>query len=125
MRITIDNHKGLTQQCKSPRCWGFRFEKKEDGSITCTACQAPYELKAGEVEAPYPRVRRELWDRYGDLKRYSFFRGGDGTGTVLRQEDKTGNWVEATEVSTLIEEAQSEINSLKERLARLEPKVVK
>ncbi len=124
MKVTVDNANGVTQQCKSRHCWGFRFERSENGTLTCTNCQSPYQMQPGEVEAPYPRVKRELWDRFGELKRYSFFRGGDGTGTVLRQEDKSGNWIESSAASALIEEAQSEINSLKERLARLEPKVV-
>lgn len=124
MKITIDNENGVTQQCKKPQCWGFRFEKNEKGEIHCMSCETSYTLKEGEVEAPYPRVGREFWDRFNEIQRYSFFRGGDGTGTVLRQPMKSGNWIEADVAASLIEEAQAEINSLKARLARLEPKLV-
>lgn len=124
MKITITNDAGVTQQCKGHHCWGFRFEKNEQGEVTCVSCKSPYSFQEGEVEAPYPRVGMELWDRFNEIQRYSFFRGGDGTGTVLRQPDKSGNWIESSAASELIEEVQSEINSLKTRLERLEPKAV-
>lgn len=67
----------------------------------------------------------DLWDKVNKLPRFNFWRGGDDEkGTVIRVPDKYGSWVEHHEVQKLADEYQDEINSLRDRLARLEPKGV-
>ncbi|WP_443701019.1 hypothetical protein [Pseudomonas sp.] len=39
--------------------------------------------------------------------------------------EKHGNWVNFNDLTTLVDQYQDEINSLRERIARLEPKSVK
>lgn len=68
----------------------------------------------------------DLWDKVHNLPRFNFWRGGDDEkGCVIRVPEKHGNWVSFNDLTTLADEYQDEINSLRERLARLEPKVVK
>lgn len=67
----------------------------------------------------------DLWDKANQLPRFNFWRGGDDEkGSVIRVPEKHGNWVEHHEVQKLADEYQDEINSLRERLERLEPKSV-
>ncbi|RQO62280.1 hypothetical protein [Pseudomonas sp. KBW05] len=68
----------------------------------------------------------DLWDKVQALPRFNFWRGGeDATGSVIRVPDKHGNWVNFNDLTTLADQYQDEINSLRERLSRLEPKSVK
>lgn len=68
----------------------------------------------------------DLWDKANKLPRFSFWRGGDDEkGAVIRVPDPSGGWVEHYEVQKLADQYQDEINELRERLARLEPKAVK
>ena len=124
MKFTINNAAGVTQSCKGHNCFHWKFIKDADGKVICGYCSTPYALQEGDVEAPFPRPGKEFVDRLNDLQRYSFFRGADGTGTVQRAPMRSGNWNDHDEVGRLMEEAQEEINSLKARLARLEPKAV-
>ena len=67
----------------------------------------------------------DLWDRAHQLPRFNFWRGGeDEKGSVIRVPDKHGNWVNFDDLAKLADEYQDEINSLRDRLARLEPKAV-
>ncbi|MEK2607756.1 hypothetical protein WLF18_01360 [Pseudomonas shirazensis] len=67
----------------------------------------------------------DLWDRAHQLPRFNFWRGGeDEKGSVIRVPDKHGNWVSFDDLAKLADEYQDEINSLRDRLARLEPKAV-
>ena len=60
------------------------------------------------------------------LPRFNFWRGGeDEKGSVIRVPEKHGNWVNFNDLTTLVDQYQDEINSLRERIARLEPKSVK
>ncbi|WP_454869461.1 hypothetical protein [Pseudomonas gorinensis] len=59
--------------------------------------------------------------RAHDLPRFNFWRGGeDEKGSVIRVPDKHGHWVNFNDLTTL--DQYDEINSLRERLARIEPK---
>jgi len=60
----------------------------------------------------------EFWDRLCRLQRYSFFLG-DGP-SVRRVEDGTGNWIEIYGAQSVMDDAQSEINELREQNAKLE-----
>lgn len=67
----------------------------------------------------------DLWDKAHKLPRFNFWRGGeDEKGSVIRVPDALGNWVDFDDLAKLAAEYQDEINSLRERLARLEPKSV-
>ncbi|MBA6090050.1 hypothetical protein ACBQ21_08995 [Pseudomonas putida] len=67
----------------------------------------------------------DLWDKANQLPRFNFWRGGDDEkGTVIRVPDRHGNWVSFDDLAKLADEYQDEINSLRDRLARLEPKAV-
>lgn len=67
----------------------------------------------------------DLWDKVHELPRFNFWRGGkDEKGSVIRVPDKHGHWVNFNDLTTLADQYQDEINSLRERLARLEPKVL-
>ncbi|KIC80085.1 hypothetical protein HB13667_07860 [Pseudomonas putida] len=67
----------------------------------------------------------DLWDKAHQLPRFNFWRGGeDEKGSVIRVPDKHGNWVHFDDLAKLADEYQDEINSLRDRLARLEPKAV-
>lgn len=67
----------------------------------------------------------DLWDKAHQLPRFNFWRGGeDEKGSVIRVPDKHGNWVNFDDLAKLADEYQDEINSLRDRLARLEPKAV-
>lgn len=67
----------------------------------------------------------DLWDKANQLPRFNFWRGGDDEkGTVIRVPDRYGNWVSFDDLAKLADEYQDEINSLRDRLARLEPKAV-
>ncbi|WP_024642592.1 hypothetical protein [Pseudomonas syringae] len=67
----------------------------------------------------------DLWDKAHKLPRFNFWRGGeDEKGTVIRVPDKHGNWVSFDDVAKLADEYQDEINDLRSRLSRLEPKLV-
>lgn len=68
----------------------------------------------------------DLCDKVHALPRFNFWRGGeDEKGSVIRVPEKHGNWVNFNDLTTLADQYQDEINSLRERLARLEPKSVK
>ena len=63
------------------------------------------------------------WDKVHELPRFNFWRGGeDEKGCVIRVPEKHGNWVNFNDLASLADPYQDEINSLRERLARLEPK---
>lgn len=67
----------------------------------------------------------DLWDKAHKLSRFNFWRGGeDEKGSVIRVPDRHGNWVNFDDVAKLADEYQDEINLLRGRLARLEPKAV-
>lgn len=67
----------------------------------------------------------DLWDKAHQLPRFNFWRGGeDEKGSVIRVPNKHGNWVNFDDLVKLADEYQDEINSLRDRLARLEPKAV-
>ncbi|MBF8720448.1 hypothetical protein [Pseudomonas guariconensis] len=67
----------------------------------------------------------DLWDKAHQLPRFNFWRGGeDEKGSVIRVPDKHGNWVNFDDLAKLADEYQDEINSLRDRLARIEPKAV-
>jgi len=67
----------------------------------------------------------DLWDKAHQLPRFNFWRGGeDEKGSVIRVPDKHGNWVHFDDLAKLADEYQDEINSLRDRLVRLEPKAV-
>lgn len=63
----------------------------------------------------------EFWDRLCRLQRYSFFLG-DGP-SVRKVEDGTGNWIEVYGAQSVMDDAQSEINELREQNAKLEAEV--
>ncbi|WP_053076066.1 hypothetical protein [Pseudomonas weihenstephanensis] len=68
----------------------------------------------------------DLWDKAHELPRFNFWRGGeDEKGSVIRVPEKHGNWINFNDLTTLADQYQDEINSLRERLARLELKSVK
>ena len=68
----------------------------------------------------------DLWDKVHELPRFNFWRGGeDEKGSVIRVPEKHGNWINFNDLTTLADQYQYEINSLRERLARLELKSVK
>ena len=59
----------------------------------------------------------DLWDKANKLPRFNFWRGGDDEkGSVIRVQEKHGNWVEHHEVQKLADEYQDEINSLRDQL---------
>ncbi|GGX11382.1 hypothetical protein GCM10007242_16880 [Pigmentiphaga litoralis] len=60
----------------------------------------------------------EWWDRLCKLPKFSFIIKADG---VRRVEDSTGNWIEYASAQAVIDDAQAEINTLRERLDRLAP----
>lgn len=60
----------------------------------------------------------EFWDRLCRLQHYSFFLG-DGP-SVRRVEDGTGNWIEVYGAQSVMDDAQSEVNELREQNAALE-----
>lgn len=67
----------------------------------------------------------DLWDKVHKLPRFNFWRGGeDEKGSVVRVPEKHGNWVNFDDLTDLADEYQDEINLLRDRLARLEPKSV-
>jgi hypothetical protein len=61
----------------------------------------------------------EWWDKLNAVQRYSFFIGADGG--VRRVENISGNWIDVSEAQAVVDDAQDEINQLRERLARLVP----
>ena len=68
----------------------------------------------------------DLWDKVHELPRFNFWRGGeDEKGCVIRVPEKHGNWVNFNDLVSLADQYQDEINSLRERLARLELKSIK
>ena len=68
----------------------------------------------------------DLWDKVHQLPRFNFWRGGeDDKGCVIRVPEKHGNWVNFNDLTTLADQYQDEINSLREQLVRLELKSVK
>lgn len=62
----------------------------------------------------------EFWDRLCRLQRYSFFLGAGPS--VRRVEDGTGNWIEVYGAQSVMDDAQSEINELREQNAKLAAK---
>lgn len=60
----------------------------------------------------------EFWDRLCRLQRYSFFLGSGPS--VRKVEDGTGNWIEVYGAQSVMDDAQSEINVLREEKGRLE-----
>jgi len=125
MKITVNNAAGMTRQCKGRHCWHYVFNKDDNGVITCVRCKTPYVFSDDEVEAPFPRPRREFMDRLHQVQTYSFWRGGDDEkGSVVRVEETHGKWLDKDDVRALMDEAQEEINSLRDRLARLAPQGV-
>lgn len=123
MKLVIRNEQGNVVPCKGGNCFAFVFDKNAEGSIRCTRCSLVHVLVWGETEGVFPRPGREFTDRLHQLPSFSFLKDNDGT--VRRVEMSTGNWKDGHEVSTLMAEAQEEINSLKARLARLEPRAVR
>lgn len=122
MKITVNNAAGMSRQCKGRHCWHYIFNKDDNGVVTCNQCKTPYVFSEGEVEAPWPRPKREFTDRFNQLQNYSFWRGGDDEkGSVICVKEKHGNWISKDDAKALMDEAQEEINSLRERLARLAP----
>lgn len=69
------------------------------------------------VEQPMPVIRpgREYWDHFCALERFSFLK--NASEAVVRVPMKGGNWVSFYEVESLIDEMQTEINMLREKLA--------
>lgn len=64
----------------------------------------------------------DLWDKLHALPRFNFWRGDeDEKGSVIRVPDRHGNWLHIHALEELIDQAQDELNSLRDRLARLAP----
>ena len=63
----------------------------------------------------------EFWDRLCRLQRYSFFLGAGPS--VRKVEDGTGSWIEFYGAQSVMDDAQSEINELREQNAALEAEV--
>lgn len=60
----------------------------------------------------------DWWDRFTKLKRFSFILSY--LNSVKKVEDKTGNYVEFYEASIIVDDMQSEINTLRQQLAERE-----
>lgn len=121
-KIVILNPAGKTQNCTKDKCFNFVFAKCDDDKVRCMECLQPIVLEEGNVEGSFPRPGMEYWDRFNQLPSYSFLL--DNNNCVRKVPMRSGNWKEGYTVGQLIDEAQSEINSLKARLARLELKAV-
>ncbi|MDX3744634.1 hypothetical protein [Pseudomonas sp.] len=65
----------------------------------------------------------EFWDRPNAIPRFSFLLAPSGT-RIQKFEDISGNWIDVHEAQKVMDAAQGEINELRERLERLQPKVV-
>jgi hypothetical protein len=66
------------------------------------------------------RAGYEWWDRICKLPTYSFL--SPAGGGVARVLDSCGNWIEKHAAQVIVDDAQAEINILRERLERLAPK---
>lgn len=118
-KLVILNAVGNARACHFPNCFNWVFVRDELGLISCPRCKMNQPLAADESEGVFPRPGREFEDRLNALPTYSFWSINGG---VKRVADKTGKWFETDQVRELMDEAQTEINQLRARLAQLEPK---
>ncbi|HDS1729127.1 hypothetical protein [Pseudomonas putida] len=65
----------------------------------------------------------EFWDKLNAIPRFSFLLAPSGA-RIQRFEDISGNWIDVHEAQKVMDATQDEINELRERLERLQPKVV-
>ncbi|UVL76613.1 hypothetical protein LOY24_17975 [Pseudomonas putida] len=65
----------------------------------------------------------EFWDKLNAIPRFSFLLAPSGT-RIQKFEDISGNWIDVHEAQKVMDAAQDEINELRERLERLQPKAV-
>lgn len=65
----------------------------------------------------------EFWDRLNAIPRFSFLLAPSGT-RIQKFEDISGSWIDVHEAQKVMDAAQDEINDLRERLERLQPKAV-
>lgn len=56
--------------------------------------------------------RRDLWDKFCSLSRFSFRL--NASGGVARIEERSGNWLEESSVSDFVTQTQETINDLRE-----------
>ena len=121
MKMVILNEHGIPRPCPTSNCFEWVFDKNDTGKISCPRCGTTRVLTDRETEGVFPRPDNEFVDRLNQHQRYSFWRGENSVKCV---PDKSGKWFEADLTCELMEEAQNEINSLRARLALLEPKGV-
>jgi hypothetical protein len=62
----------------------------------------------------------DYWDKICSLKHYGFLHSPDGKRVV--KTEGIGNWIDKHEAQQIVDQAQDEINGLRARLARLQPK---
>lgn len=65
----------------------------------------------------------EFWDKLNAIPRFSFLLVPSGS-RIQKFEDVSGNWIDVHEAQKVMDAAQDEINELRERLERLQPKAV-
>lgn len=65
----------------------------------------------------------EFWDKLNAIPRFSFLLSPSGS-RIQKLEDISGNWIDVHEAQKVMDAAQDEINELRERLERLQPKAV-
>lgn len=120
-KLVILNAVGNARPCHFPNCFNWVFVKDEYGLICCPRCKMNQPLSEEETEGAFPRPGREYEDQLNALPTYSFWviEGG-----VKRVPDASGKWFETDAVRELMDQAQTEINSLRAQLAQLEPKGV-
>lgn len=114
-KVVILNAHGTARPCTYRNCFEWVFNK-DTHNVRCRRCDTRQVLAAEETLGVFPRPGREFTDRLNQLNRYSFWNVDN---TVKRVTDTTGKWFEADEANALMDEAQSEINSLRARLERL------
>lgn len=120
-KIVILNAAGNARQCGFPNCFNWVFMRENENVIRCPRCSVTQTLAPDESEGVFPRPEREYWDRINELPTYSFWLVDSGVRAVL---DTTGKWFDADSARELMDEAQTEINQLRARLAVLELKGV-
>lgn len=118
-KLVILNEAGNARVCVVPGCFNWVFVRDVRGIICCPRCDGMQPMVWGETVGAFPRPGREFEDRLNSLPTYSFWVIDSG---VKRVPDSTGKWFESDQVRELMDEAQTEINSLRARLAQLEPK---
>lgn len=65
----------------------------------------------------------KFWDKLNAIPRFSFLLAPSGP-RIQKFEDISGNWIDVHEAQKVMDAAQDEINDLRERLERIQPKAV-